>query len=46
MEKSRKKLNEAAKNGDLNAIGKVKRKKKTDALRSAANRKRKREGTK
>ena len=28
MEKSRKKLNEAAKNGDVNAIGKVKRKKK------------------
>ena len=47
MEKSRKKLNEAAKNGDVNAIRKVKRKKKkTDALRSAANRKRKREGTK
>ena len=47
MEKSRKKLNEAAKNGDVNAIRKVKRKKKkTDALRSAANGKRKREGTK
>ena len=46
MEKSRQKLNEAAKNGDVNAIRKVKSKKKTDALKSAANRKRKREGTK
>ena len=46
MENAREKLKKAAKNGDVNAIGKLKTKKKADALRSAAYRKRKRKETK
>ena len=42
MEHLRKKLKEAANNGDAKALRKVKRKRKADAVRSAANRKRKR----
>ena len=42
MEHAREKLKEAAKNGDENALRKVKRKRKADAVRSAAYRKRKR----
>ena len=42
MERVREKLKEAAKNGDENALRKVKRKRKADAVRSAGNRKRKR----
>ena len=46
MERVREKLKEAAKNGDENALRKVKRKRKADAVRSAAYRKRKRKESK
>ena len=45
VERARKKLKEAARNGDANAVRKVESKKKADVLRSAKYRKRKREET-
>ena len=46
IKESREKLKEAAKNCDANAVRKIKRNKKANALRSAAYRKRKRKKTK